>query len=197
MILLVALFLISALLATAAATMLGLRLRAAGLQMEACLPADIPGVLSGLAPTLRRHLATSLLPAADHRGPIHLPVRAREAHDPYRDVGALLDRIVQAARGEGLTDREELVKAIHQLQASLGLSTQELGRILGPVLTELKGARFLDKRVGEVEQVAPGTAIELDTMWPLSQGTRVRQPLGVVIRDTEGKVLSKAKVLCG
>jgi hypothetical protein len=34
-------------------------------------------------------------------------------------------------------------------------------------------------------------------MAPLNYGARVTQPLGVLVYDSGGKVLGKAKVLCG
>jgi hypothetical protein len=34
-------------------------------------------------------------------------------------------------------------------------------------------------------------------MAPVSYGARVTQPLGVIVYDGGGRVLSKAKVLCG
>ncbi len=44
--------------------------------------------------------------------------------------------------------------------------------------------------------VHPGELIETSRMMPLGFGSRVQYPLGVIVQDATGRVLSKARVLC-
>ena len=45
-------------------------------------------------------------------------------------------------------------------------------------------------------RIRPGDLVDRATTWPLNNGARIRHPLGVVVRDAEGRVISKAKAIC-
>ncbi len=85
---------------------------------------------------------------------------------------------------------------LYQLQDSLALVYTMMEWVLAPIIQELQESSFMESPVGVIETVRAGDHIDRSTMWPLSSGTCVRQPLGVIVRDREGKVLSRAKVFC-
>ena len=148
-------------------------------------------------PGTRTKFGLDCSPDGDESGFLARPVRAKEGHDSDLTVSERLPRIAELCDREGLSDRESLVKAIFQFQHSVDLDDAATDRILEPVLERIRDSTFVEKRVGSVEQVAAGAAVDLSSMWPLNGGTRARRALGVVLRDLEGGVLSKAKVWCG
>lgn len=196
MITLITILLILSLLLFTTAFILYLRIGAASRDIQRMGPTGSNPRLRGFASSLLEHIDLSFLPHADERGPMELEVRSREEHDNYRRVDELLRRIVGLAGQSDLSHREELVKTIYQLQDSLALEDDVTDRILTPIIRELMESSFLNSPIGAIETVRAGDYVDRATMWPLSSGTRVRQPLGVVIRDRQGKVLSRAKVFC-
>lgn len=114
-----------------------------------------------------------------------LDVMHREAHDPYRTVGELLERLPDVAAA----DRR--LKLLYQLQGTLGFDVA----LLRPDVDAVVGTTVLDRTVARVEMIAPGALVDRATMHPLGSGSSVRQPLGVVAYDENGRVLAKAKVV--
>ena len=142
---------------------------------------------SEFASALERRVDRDLL--RDWRG---VPVRHREATDPYRTVGELLDELARMSCTT-LVEHQRRIKALYQLQDALDLPETPLAA----ALVELRDARFMSRPIGSVETIRPGQLVDRRSMWPLTRGARVRQPLGVIVRDADGRVVSKAKVVCG
>lgn len=155
------------------------------------------GPLARLPDTLRTWFQASLLPGALRNGLASLPVRWREEQDPYQNIDELLRALPRMAHGASLSEREALIKALYQLQASLDLDESQLDQLLEPSLAGLKGLRIGDRCVESVRRVRPGDHVDSESMWPLNPGSRVQQPLGVVLRDGAHKVIGLAKVACG
>jgi hypothetical protein len=183
--------------------LLWLRLRGAGHEVEGILSesprpgdagADGAAFLPRLRDTLSRHIATTLLPAATHQGLASLPIPGREIHDPYSTAADLLSFL--RTQKTSVSDHDRAIKAIYQLQQALGLSEVDTISLLEPLFGSLLRLRVLDRPIARVTTVAVGALVDRVTMWPLTPGTRVRQPLGVVLWDKKGTVLGKAKVLC-
>ena len=172
-----------------------LRLWAAGrnLRMRTTAPLGLP---RNTACALRDHLDEILLSSADRRGLAFLTVPARELHDPYRTVDELLIYLGTLVNDKGLPEREKLIKGLYQLQDAVELPDALTEACLAPMLDEIRRSQFMGKPVGRVDRVRRGELVNPAIMWPLSNGTRVRQPLGMVVRDNDGRVISKAKVLC-
>jgi len=149
-----------------------------------------------LASRLQEHLDDTLFIEIDGTGFLAMPVRCREQHDNYRSVGELLTDVVELSQKKQLSATENLIKALYQLQNTTKLPEHVFQACLQPVLNELQHLDFMGKKVGRIEQIRRGELIDSKMMWPLNHGLRVRQPLGVVIHDLKGKIISKAKVLC-
>ncbi len=145
---------------------------------------------------LHAGVVDGLLLDADGGGVGTLPVRAREEHDPYRTVGELLLRLDDLEASTRPQDREEWVKGVYQLQRSVASPIASARRVLEPYWRAAIGAPWLDERVAAIEYVEPGDRVDPGRMWALSHGTRVRQPLGVVVLGESGAIVSRAKVLC-
>lgn len=143
------------------------------------------------------HIESSLLPDANGDGLASIPVRATEPHDRHKNARELLQRIASMEPPCEPRDHEARIKALFQVGHSFGLHRSTVDRLLESALEDVIGQDWMGKQVSSVEQVELGDTIDRETMWPLSMGTRVKYPLGVVIRDQDGKVLSRAKVLCG
>jgi hypothetical protein len=149
--------------------------------------ADYWGVLEAQVET---HLDSTL------RGFEHRDVPHREQHDPYRPVGDLLRALPELHERADAPGRERFFKALFQLQGALGLPDAALDAVLEPVLRDLGGAPFLGVSIGAWERVRPGDALDRERMRPVTPGARVGQPLGLVLRGADGRLLSKAKVVC-
>ena len=179
----------------AISALLLIRLYAASRRLRAVL--HQLGVPSATARALTDHLDLILLSRGDHRGLLHHEIPAREPHDPYRTVDELLRCLETQAEHQELAGREKLIKGLYQLQDALDLPDALLRDCLKPLLQALETASFMGRPVGRVELINPGDPVNADTMWPLSRGTRVRQPLGLIVWDADGRLISKAKVFCG
>lgn len=179
-----------------AAFMLWARLRAVENQVRGFLAESTEPTAANLLETILEHVGSSMLPSANHQGLESVSVVCRENQDPYRTVLQLVQHLSRAVGEPRLADRERQLKATYQLQATLGLSDNATDALIGPVLEAMKRSTFLDRPIGGVTRVHAGDLVDRRTMWPLSSGARVRQPLGAVIHDESGAVVSKAKVVC-
>lgn len=148
-----------------------------------------------LAKLLDRAIDTSLLTRAASKGLADLALRYREHQDPYENLAELVNHILQTATANRFTELVQLVKALYQLQYTLDLPLADLDDCLAVLLERLQDDVFMGKPIGRVEKVSPGL-LDQSTMMPLTHGTHVRQPLGTIVFARDGKVLSKAKVLC-
>jgi hypothetical protein len=146
---------------------------------------------------VRASVDAGLLPEAGPGGLADVEVRAREARDPYRTAGELIDYLARESAVSGYAEVNAVIKAVYQLGHALGAREGDVVRCLEPLLARLKACKVGGSAVARVECIRQGALLDARTMAPLSYGARVSQPLGVVVYDGGGKVLGKAKVLCG
>ncbi|MEZ5582737.1 MAG: hypothetical protein R3F37_08205 [Candidatus Competibacteraceae bacterium] len=153
-------------------------------------------LVANLNRQLQAYLDKTLFGRTDGHGFSRLPVTFRESHDGYRTVEELLAFVATLTDPDHISQQEKLIKAIYQLQGALDLPDDTLQACLHPILEQLQHSTVLGRQVGSVEQVRRGDPADARSMWLLTRGTRVQQPLGVVVRDPDGKIINKAKVLC-
>jgi hypothetical protein len=140
---------------------------------------------------------SSLLPEAGAGGLADVAVRSRESQDPYRTVADLIDWLSRQSAATGYPEVCGLIKGVYQLANTLRAPQAEVRLCLEPLIARLRAAKVGGIPVARVECITPGTMLDPGTMAPLNYGARVSQPLGVLVYDAAGKVLGKAKVLCG
>jgi hypothetical protein len=157
-------------------------------------PDDLPDRVLRL---LRAGIDAGLLAGAGPGGLSEVEVRAREPHDPYRTVAALVDWLAREAPGKGYAEVSGIIKGVYQLGHTLRSPEGEVRRSLEPLVTRVKASSVGGSPIARVECVRPGAILDPGKMAPLNYGARVTQPLGVLVYDAGGKVLGKAKVLCG
>jgi hypothetical protein len=121
----------------------------------------------------------------DEAGVRGLDVLHREAHDPYRTVGDLLDQLPE------IDEPNRRLKALYQLHGALDFDAGTLR----PDIDAIVGTEVLGEKIARVETIEPGTLVDRSTMRPLGPGSSVRQPLGVIAYDADDRVLAKAKVV--
>ena len=146
---------------------------------------------------LRSGIDSGLLAAAGPGGLGDVEVRAREPRDPYRNVAELVDWLAREASGKTYAEVSGIIKGVYQLGHSLRSPEAEVRHSLEPLLARVKASSVGGSPIARVECVRPGAILDPGTMAPLNYGARVTQPLGVLVYDNAGKVLGKAKVLCG
>jgi hypothetical protein len=146
---------------------------------------------------VRASVDTGLIAEAGPGGLNDVPVPSREMRDPYRTAGELIGWLARESGASGYAEVCGLVKGVYQLGHALRAPEAEVGECLQPLIARLKAAHVGDSAVARVECVRPGAMLDPGTMAPLNYGARVVQPLGVLVYDTGGRVLGKAKVLCG
>jgi len=140
---------------------------------------------------------TGLLADAGPAGLADVEVRAREPQDPYRSAAELVDWLARESAGSGYAEASGLIKGVYQLGHALRAPEAEVADCLAPLLARLRRAKVGGSPVARVECVRRGAMLDLGTMASLNYGARVTQPLGVLVYDAGGKMLGKAKVLCG
>lgn len=159
---------------------------------------------AGEASDLLKHLQTQLqdyldftvAAQANGKGLASVPVDSRESHDPYRTVDELLGHMASLDDQGQISHQEKLIKAVYQLQDALRFPDATLQACLQPIVEQLRQSTVMGRPVGSVELVQRGNRVDNRTMWLLTRGNRVQQPLGVIVRDPEGQIINKAKVLC-
>ncbi|MDW8267143.1 MAG: hypothetical protein RMJ52_17620 [Gemmataceae bacterium] len=153
-----------------------------------------------LATCLARVLAyavdTYLLTEHGGRGFGNIEVRFREAQDNVRNLQELVDMLIGNLRATKFADLERLTKCLYQLQYTLNLPMSILDDALRVLHDRMLADSYLGKPIGRLDMITPGMILDGKTMMPLTLGTHVKQPLGFVVFDSSGQVLSKAKVLC-
>jgi hypothetical protein len=151
--------------------------------------------LEALACCLERCLDDSLLSSAGAGGLRQMELRYREHHDPYRTVPELLADIGCKARSQCNIPFDALFKATYQLSYTLAIPFDHLEPCLDALIRAMRIAATVQP-IARVQKVGPGEPVDMKTMVPLNYGTRVVYPLGVITFDSEGKVLSRARVIC-
>jgi hypothetical protein len=184
----VALAILTSFLLFAASTILLVRLREAE-------RATVPG--TALGAMVAQALDERLLPDGRRGGLADVALPFREAHDEPCDPATLLAHVERAWRDPSAADPEALVKRLYQLQALLHLPDNALAELLTPVLRHLTATTTMGRPIAHAATIARGALVDTATMQPLNMGSRVEQPLGVVLYDAEGRVLRRAKVWCG
>lgn len=159
-----------------------------------------PGASDGLPQEVTRlvlrAIDDSLLPQAGQAGLADIEIHFREFQDPYRNLDELLNQVAKTVNGKELGDVNQFIKNLFQIQSSLGIPFSELNtglRILEARLTASAGS---GKSIARIEIVLPGALLDTKKMMAINNGTHVKQPLGVVAVDRDGKILNKAKVIC-
>jgi hypothetical protein len=171
----------------AASTILLVRLRDAA-------RATMPG--TALSAMVAEAIDERLLPDGRRGGLADVALPFREAHDEPCDPALLLAQVERAWRDPAAADAEALVKHLYQLQALLQLPGNALEQLLTPVLRHLTATTTMGRPIAHAATIARGALVDTTTMQPLNMGSRVAQPLGVVLYDAEGRVLRRAKVWC-
>jgi hypothetical protein len=146
---------------------------------------------------LRTSIDTGLLASAGPGGLRDVEVRAREPRDPYRSVAELVDWLARESPAKNYAELSGIIKGVYQLGHSLRSPEAEVRHSLEPLVARIKACNVGGSSIARVEWVRPGAILDPGTMAPLNYGARVTQPLGVLVYDGSGKVLGKAKVLCG
>ncbi|MEW6741937.1 MAG: hypothetical protein AB1486_04180 [Planctomycetota bacterium] len=158
---------------------------------------EYAGIPGGVREAIAEVIDEGLLPAANGWGLKSLAVEYREAHDRFSTVAQLLSLVASEVKEITPTEAQDLAKHLYQLQQTLGIPVARMNLVLQHLLAPLDGASYLGRPISRVVTMAPGTLVDRQTMWPLSSGTRVIQPLGVILFDADDRVISRAKVLCG
>jgi len=164
--------------------------------------------LTALYRCLARAIGDNLLVNGGALGLGALKLRYREHQDRYHTLEQLLQEVCQLTRGpsplsplpvgEGKGVRvpfEALVKATYQLSYTLDIPLDRLNPCLDLLIDAMK-QQSLPRPMGKAQKIAPGDVVDSRTMLPLNFGPRVAYPLGLTICDQEGKVLSRARVIC-
>jgi hypothetical protein len=132
-------------------------------------------------------------------GPAHLAeveVRFREHRTPYRTVLELVSQMEPLVRATTYADLIRLIEMLYQLQMTLTPPPAEMEAALNLLTDRLTQATTSNGPVGRVEVLTPGALLDPSRMLYVTAGTHVQQPLGVVVYDKGGRVISKARVLC-
>jgi hypothetical protein len=133
----------------------------------------------------------SMLDQSGSRGLAEVDVRFKEAHDRFGNVKQLVQTILDSAEDNKTQNLVQLIKYLYQLQYSLGVTIANVHECLNVII-----GRLIGQSGTQIKLVQEGELVDMTMMFPLNSGSRVRQPLGIVIYDPDGRVVNKAKVLC-
>jgi hypothetical protein len=154
---------------------------------------SVTGQPSRLLDLLRRKLNDlidrDLLADTGPRGFAEVAIRFRELHDAP-DVDKLLGAIAKTAESREKEELVDLIKYLFILQHSLGEPIAEFEGCVREVVTRFEDMGF------QVTIPQEGELFDSNTMWALKLGSRVKQPMGVTLKDESGRVVNKSKVLC-
>jgi hypothetical protein len=136
-----------------------------------------------------------LLADTGPRGLAEVAIKFREVHDAS-DVAGLLGAIAKKDGARLPGELVELIKYLFMLQYSLGVPVAEFDGCVREVVDRLENLDFHGTRIAKATIPREGELFDANTMWALKPGSRVKQPMGVTLKDESGRVLSKSKVLC-
>lgn len=147
-----------------------------------------------LAQLIRRTIDTTLLAGTGPAGFADVDVPCREFNDPYRNFDDLLAHLGKILQNPPTADVHQQIKLVFQIQSSLGIPLAEIQAALGLLVARLRAGA---SSIAAIEMVVPGMLLDASKMMAINNGTHVKQPLGVVVLDAQGRTLNKAKVVCG
>jgi hypothetical protein len=179
----------------AAAVLLWRRVNRACVQARQTLAEGGPATpfLDALARCVEQSLDESMAAPGGASGLQGIEVPHREHQDPYRTVAELLADVARKARAPAVPF-DPLIKATYQLSSALAIPPDRIEPCLNILIEGLQSASA--RPIGRVQRIVPGELVDTKTMVPLNYGPRVAYPLGVTTFDAEGKVLSRARVIC-
>lgn len=155
---------------------------------------EITPYLDSLAQCVQDALDESLL--VEPPGLVSLLLRFREHQDPYTNLAEILVDIAQRARTGQDGQYEALIKATYQVGYTLNIPLTRLDRCLDELVKGLQSVKA-SRPIVFVQRISPGELVDARTMVPLNYGSHhVVYPMGVVAFDAEGKVVSRARILC-
>lgn len=173
------------------------RLYRASTQVRRLLSGPSPdSILLRVREFLNQAIDRNLLLQSGPGGLGDVEISLREGHDPVYSALDLMNQIARNAQATTPSEQSLLIKNLYQLQHALNATPSDLNACLQPVLARIQGSTYHGKEVGEVEVIHVGDLVDHAYMFPLTTGLRVQQPLGIVVRDREGRVISKGKVYC-
>lgn len=144
---------------------------------------------------LAEAIDANILAQCGGKGLTDLDVRFKEAHDRFQNVEQLVQTILDCIPDSKTQNLVQLAKYLYQLQYSLAVPVSSVRECVNVVSGRLSGS---DSDQGiQIRLVQEGELVDMKYMFPLNSGSRVYQPLGIIIQDLDGKVVNKAKVLCG
>ena len=149
-----------------------------------------------IARWIGRGIDATLVLDTGSKGLAEVEVQFREVQDPYRNLADLLRLLEKSLAATRFAEVNQVIKSIFQFEATLGVPFSDLAKSLSLLETRLKLDSSLARPVARIEVVAPGTMLDPKKMMPVTSGTTVKQPLGIVALDGDGKVLGKARVIC-
>ncbi|RJP28560.1 MAG: hypothetical protein C4527_11530 [Candidatus Omnitrophota bacterium] len=119
----------------------------------------------------------------------------RDPDDPYHSIEDVLNWIPEQSRPANLLQMNDLIKAYYQLLYTFDLPDQFLVPVIEAVIHDLNEFPAYENKEITYKCIFPNQPVDVRTMQPINAGSLVRQPFGVVIY-ADGKVLTKARVLC-
>lgn len=159
-------------------------------------PRDIEtsGCLKPFAELASQAIDKTLLPSADSRGVLAFVVARLEGHDSYQTVEELVKALQQNASCRSLDQIERLVKGLYQLHATLGIDREEFEQTLQSMVDAWRGRKVEGFTLASARLVRSGERVDRSYMMPISSGSHIETPLGVVLYDERGQILRHAKV---
>jgi hypothetical protein len=151
------------------------------------------GLRHKLAELIQRTIDATLLAGTGKAGLADIDVPCREFNDPYRNLDELLGQLRKTINSPLSADVNQQIKYVFQIQSSLGIQFSGIHGVLRILESRLRAGAG---SAAAIEIVAPGMLLDAKKMLAINNGTHVKQPLGVVVLDAAGRILSKARVVC-
>ena len=155
-----------------------------------------PGLKAELMDLISRASDDSLFLQAGAAGLEDIEIAGREYQDSYRNLKELLPILLRCSGSSEYSEINSCIKGVYQIQTTLGLPIDNIDSALRWLESHLRSCTVSGKSIARTERVIPGALLNSKKMLAVNNGTHVKQPLGVVCIDAEGKVLGKAKVIC-
>lgn len=141
-------------------------------------------------------LDENIFPIINSDGLKGIDLKYQDKTDSYHNLDDLIKWLARFKKLETINQSDELIKALYQLQYTLLLSTSSINRAINVIMLDLQDMKVLTDTISTIKIINAGELVDRNTMIPLTYGSRVQQPLGVICFNANGKVINKAKVLC-